>query len=356
MTVTFGFYNSVASDRTYNATQISSMFDGIIKDGVFAHVGSAMVVTANSGMGIRVGAGRAWFNRTWTENDAVLNLTVTAANATKPRIDVVVLEVNASDAVRANSIKMVDGVAAASPVAPTMTNTTYVHQYPLAYVSVPAGATSISSWHIVNKVGTADCPFVTAPLASVDVSLYYESWEDQFRLWFDAMKDQLTSDAAGNLQTQVTALNGLVGTLEERSTHIASSHIQNSQILPNHLHYMASKVSYRGGGNPLDWCIPGSTTFTLVNGATIQVGSSGVSHPTLGTGSVNFPVTFGGAPVVIATPSDGAGSINAVMYTIKTGNVTRTGFEYAMAVHSNVAPYHAPAPMLTRFHWIAIGG
>ena len=44
MSVTFGFYNSKEGDRRYDAIQMSSIFDGIIQDGILQHVGTAMVV------------------------------------------------------------------------------------------------------------------------------------------------------------------------------------------------------------------------------------------------------------------------------------------------------------------------
>lgn len=43
MSVTFGFYNSKEGDRRYDAIQMSSIFDGIIQDGILQHVGTAMV-------------------------------------------------------------------------------------------------------------------------------------------------------------------------------------------------------------------------------------------------------------------------------------------------------------------------
>lgn len=35
MAFTFGFYNSLNGDRKYNAEQVSSIFDGLISDGVY---------------------------------------------------------------------------------------------------------------------------------------------------------------------------------------------------------------------------------------------------------------------------------------------------------------------------------
>ena len=68
MTITSGFFNSVNHDRLYDAEQVSSIFDGIIKDGVYESIGDAFMVTPNSDLNdsIIVGTGRAWFDHTWT--------------------------------------------------------------------------------------------------------------------------------------------------------------------------------------------------------------------------------------------------------------------------------------------------
>ena len=44
MAVTSGFYNSINGDRTYNAEQMSAIFDGIINDGVLANIGKVFQV------------------------------------------------------------------------------------------------------------------------------------------------------------------------------------------------------------------------------------------------------------------------------------------------------------------------
>ncbi len=167
MALTFGFYNSLAGDRTYNAEQFSAIFDGIITDGVFETIGAALETVPDTGMNILVGSGKAWFDHTWTLNDADLTLTVAPSDLALPRIDAVVLEVNASDAVRANTIKMVTGTPASVPVEPTLTNTSEIHQYPLAWIYVGAGVTSILLANITNNVGSYLCPFVTVPQAGV---------------------------------------------------------------------------------------------------------------------------------------------------------------------------------------------
>jgi hypothetical protein len=138
--------------------------------------------------------------------DADYALTVTTAHATLPRIDVVVLEINSDVGTRANSLKVIKGTAASTPVPPTLTNTSTIHQYPLAHISIPAGLTTILASHITNKIGTVDCPFVTGPLEVLTTEAILAEWTSEFMTWFDDMKGQLSTDAAGALQLQIDAI------------------------------------------------------------------------------------------------------------------------------------------------------
>lgn len=251
MSVTYGFYNSIKGDRKYNALEMSSIFDGIIVDGVYMSIGDALNVKSSGGMGITVGIGRAWFNHTWTLNDSLLPLTLANSDVLLNRIDAIVLEVNNNTEVRKNTIKILKGTPSSKPVKPTMTEGELLNQHPLAYISIPAGATSISQSNIENAIGTSACPYVTGVLKGMDIdnlvaqwgaqwaewlSSNTDAWEafmsdntnewksfmaknknewsdlingntSEFETWFEHMKDQLSEDAAGNLQLQVDNLN-----------------------------------------------------------------------------------------------------------------------------------------------------
>ena len=251
MSVTYGFYNSIKGDRKYNALEMSSIFDGIIVDGVYMSIGDALNVKSSGGMGITVGIGRAWFNHTWTLNDSLLPLTLANSDVLLNRIDAIVLEVNNNTDVRKNTIKILKGTPSSKPVKPTMTEGELLNQHPLAYISIPAGATSISQSNIENAVGTSACPYVTGVLKGMDIDKLVAQWGAQwaewlssntdawkafmsdntnewksfmaknknewsalingntseFETWFEHMKDQLSEDAAGNLQLQVDNLN-----------------------------------------------------------------------------------------------------------------------------------------------------
>ena len=184
--VTSGFYDSLNHDRRYSSIQFGSIFDGVIRDGVFQHVGSRLMVSQNSGMMISVGTGRAWFNHTWTYNDSILPLTVSQSEVILDRVDAVVLEVDAREEGRTNTIKIVKGTPTSKNAKPpAMLKEKNRWQYPLAYIKVAAGVTSIRTADITNKVGTSDCPFVTAPLDKMSIDDLVKQWADQWRVFYE---------------------------------------------------------------------------------------------------------------------------------------------------------------------------
>ena len=184
--VTSGFYDSLNHDRRYSSIQFGSIFDGVIQDGVFQHVGSRLMVSQNSGMMISVGTGRAWFNHTWTYNDSILPLTVSQSEVILDRVDAVVLEVDAREEGRTNTIKIVKGTPTSKNAKPpAMLKEKNRWQYPLAYIKVAAGVTSIRTADITNKVGTSDCPFVTAPLDKMSIDDLVKQWADQWQVFYE---------------------------------------------------------------------------------------------------------------------------------------------------------------------------
>lgn len=218
MSLTYGFYNAVNHDRTYDAIQLSSIFDGIIKDGIFQSIGTALEPTASGDdMVVNVGIGRAWFNHTWTFNDSVLPIDIPISEVVLNRIDALILEVNADENVRANSIKILKGTPGVSPERPELTNTLTIHQYPLAYINVGAGVTAISQSDITSMIGTETTPFITGILDTLSIDVLVAQWQSEFSElitdngtifdeWFQHLRDELDSNQAANLQNQIDEL------------------------------------------------------------------------------------------------------------------------------------------------------
>lgn len=197
MSVTFGFYNSLNDDRTYDAIQMASIFDGIIVDGVFASIGTGFVVKAETGLMVNVGIGRAWFQHTWTLNDAILPLEAPISEVLLDRIDAVVLEVDASEAVRANSIKFIQGVPSSKPVNPNLASGPMLYQYPLCYIYRKAGSSVITQADITNMVGKPSTPFVTGILQTINLEQLLGQWEAELNQFVANEKAEFTEWMAG---------------------------------------------------------------------------------------------------------------------------------------------------------------
>lgn len=110
---------------------------------------------------------------------------VTQAEVLLNRYDAVVLDVDARTSVRANTIKIINGTPGSSPSKPEMLKDNDHWQYPLAYIYVAAGVTSIGQENITNCVGTSECPFVTAPLEKMDIDALIAKWEAQWNVWIE---------------------------------------------------------------------------------------------------------------------------------------------------------------------------
>lgn len=184
--VTSGFYDSQNHDRKYNSRQFGSIFDGVIRDGIFMSVGTAFRVVPGEGMMVIVGIGRAWFNHTWLLNDALLPLTLPQSELLLNRIDAIVLDFDATTAIRKNDIKIIKGTPSKTPQRPTLINNTEHHQYPLAYIAVNAGVTAIRAADITSMIGTSASPYVTGILSVISNDAILAQWTDQWNIFYDA--------------------------------------------------------------------------------------------------------------------------------------------------------------------------
>ena len=278
MSVTSGFFNSLSGDRKYDAIQISSMFDGLITDGIYNGFLESFMVTASSpaSMVVTVGEGRCWFNHTWTLNDAPLPLTLDVGDVVLNRIDTIVIDVDSTDTVRACTIKVVKGTPSSQAVAPSLENTETHHQYPLCDISVVAGATTVTQSNITNRRGTSDCPFVATLMKSVNVDDLLIQWESQwndwmtdransmdswtaeqqeaFTTWFQTVQDTLDEDTAGNLYNLITNNTGINATATHAEGVVAITATGN----PVNIVFLA----------PSDWAEADTYTY---NGAPVEL-------------------------------------------------------------------------------------
>lgn len=207
MAITYGFFNSLNHDRVYSAAQITEYFEGLVSDGVYESVGGGMQVQTAAGMTVNVQTGRAIIDCRWIRNDAVVTLPITASHVTLARYTAIMVRLDYS--ARSISIIAVDGSPASSPTKPTPTNTETVKDLVLAYIYIPAGATTIPQANIQDMRGTDLCGWVSGLIKQVDTSQLFAQWQDACQTFydnmaagFDAWFDTLTSKLSINTYIQ----------------------------------------------------------------------------------------------------------------------------------------------------------
>ena len=212
MAIRYGYFNSVNGDRKYSADDISNYFVKLISNGVFATPSNAMQVQENSGMNVQVSAGWAFINCKWLSNDAPYILTIDAADVVLNRIDRIVIRLDASNAARSITIAVKNGQLNSEPTPPTLERVAGgVWELSLAQIAVNAGATAITQADITDeRDNTALCGYVTGLIDQIDTTGLFIQYNAAFNTWFDAIKGQLSEDAAGNLQNQINLQNGYI--------------------------------------------------------------------------------------------------------------------------------------------------
>jgi hypothetical protein len=122
-------------------------------------------------------------------NDGDLTVSIAAAHATLPRIDSIIFKVEDqvySGVNNTSSIVAVTGVAASSPVAPTLPN----NALELSRVSVAANATTITNANVIDRRpwltaagGCIVCTSTTKPSFVPAGQMIYETDTGNFRIW-----------------------------------------------------------------------------------------------------------------------------------------------------------------------------
>ncbi|WP_169008402.1 hypothetical protein [Faecalispora jeddahensis] len=161
-----GFFNSSGGDRIYDAADFAAYFGSLVSNGVFYAVATSLQATPGNGLAVSVAAGSAWINGYRYENTDALNLPLTTANGSNPRIDRIVVRL--SQVSRNIQLAVVDGTPAATPSAPALTRTSDVYELGIADVLIPAAATSIAANNITDtRLNVSLCGLVNSLVTAV---------------------------------------------------------------------------------------------------------------------------------------------------------------------------------------------
>ncbi|HPF55358.1 MAG TPA: hypothetical protein PLV03_02345 [Clostridiales bacterium] len=202
--VTYDEFDAPIYDRPSSAADLRSVFASFIANGVFITPSTNLQVTIGSGLQVVAAAGKCWINGAFGYTTSDTNLTLTTADGTNPRIDRVVARLDLNTDVRSIDLYVVDGTAAASPVAPALTQTATVYEIGLADVLVPANATSILQSNITDLRQNEDyCGVVHAAFDQVDTADLFAQFQAAFDEWFADLEDYWDGTDFGALQTAI---------------------------------------------------------------------------------------------------------------------------------------------------------
>lgn len=136
-----GFFNARLVDgqydRLYNAEDYRGNLGAIISNGVRRSDENDLKVTALEGsLDVIVNTGRAWINGAWYYNDEKVSFTLDAPNATRKRIDRIILRFDNSRDVRSVNLRYAVGTAGDSPVPPAPIRSGDIYELVLADISI----------------------------------------------------------------------------------------------------------------------------------------------------------------------------------------------------------------------------
>lgn len=195
-------------ERTFNKMRYTN--------GVFSSVGDGLSVSANNSMTVTVGTGGCHIEGAMMCNTAAVNLELEAADASLKRIDRIVARLNLSTSVRSITLEVKTGTAATNPVPKDPVCEPNYFEIVLADVYVKNGTTSIGTANITDqRLNSALCGFVVAAIpTNVDTTGLFDQYQASLNEWLETVASALDETLAGNLQSQITALDERMTTEE----------------------------------------------------------------------------------------------------------------------------------------------
>ena len=206
-------------DRAETSDLFRMLFANLVSNGVLATPGDCFQVVAGAGMTVRIRPGFAMIKGAFAYDADEATVTLAAANANLTRLDRVVLRCNYYD--RCCEIIVKTGTPNTIPVAPELlqpVNGDY-YELGLALITVAANQSAITQSSITDtRADSSVCGLITQLIDHIDTSEFMQqltTWQEEysaeqqaaFTVWFNEMKDQLSEDAAGNLQLEIDNLS-----------------------------------------------------------------------------------------------------------------------------------------------------
>lgn len=226
-----GFFNARKAedgtyDREYDAEQFAEYFANFISNGVYANPANQLKVVFDDSPSkpfvVIVRKGKAYIDGYWYELTEDMEITIPAN--TKAYIVKDVIRCTLDKAERKVSIVLEEDVTSDHP-----TNNNNRHDLVLSTIIVQPNASKLNAEDITDKrPDKTYCGFVTGVIDQIDTTELFQQYDETFQTWFNEMKGQLSTDAAGNLQTQIGLLSNLKTIVKDSVVNAINSLYDNT--------------------------------------------------------------------------------------------------------------------------------
>lgn len=215
-------------DRAVGASMLRETFAKFFSNGVFPSPGTALNIgKADSGLAVTIQPGLAIVNGAMggIEGEDPITLTLDTESPQGNVCYAVMIRYDNTEECRSLYFRTVRGEPSSSPQPPTPeTSSPEVYEIRLGYVTVPSGATDLSSATVVNEKGLSTCPYA-APFEEIDVSGVIEdtkqaaldalsSLNDYIQTNMEFIDSAIDGTVAGNLQAQINELSAEIGSFD----------------------------------------------------------------------------------------------------------------------------------------------
>jgi hypothetical protein len=287
----------ILDTKAYDFSVLRSMFNSELVQSGVVNKGDFLVTAKASQppMGVSIAAGEAWVRATsgtrngayYSVNDASVDLSLTAADSTNPRVDRIILRVNdTSDLSSATDNASLEAVVGTPTAGATLANLNGAPALPanslnLAFVLVGAGVTSVSAANIGNLAdpfGTANgYAAASGAVAGAPPAFCFGS-PSTFRPYCDIFHN--TTQSSTNATVLTVAMNS--ERVDNDGCHDNTTNNSRITIQTPGVYQLTAQIGYVANATGLRY------GYINLNGST-TIGLS--TAPALSTGGVTVPVS-----------------------------------------------------------------
>ena len=325
--VTFDDSGFPQFDRAVGSDVLRSILSNYYTNGVFG-IGNnnsfKVVAAAGGGMSLTVKPGACLINGATGYNVDETRIIISNSDA-QPRIDLIVLRLDDNKAQRSIRVEIVKGTPQSQPVKPTPVREGAVYDLVLANVMVRANVSTITNADITDtRLDKNACGFVSA-VNNLNMDALYTQQRALFDAWFEGVKNQLGTDAAGNLQNQINVLKPKVDAVNNALTFSGQNTTARGQL------DVAGKLNAQNG-----LAIGGNDTF-IVKRFSVRRAQVGFNNSNTTVVPIKVPTGYSLLTVVSAFTAGGLCNVTNVSdtgvtvyiahmwtnnYTLPAGDVT----------------------------------